>query len=103
MKRNGYPRAFIRSAAAPRAPREPDDDDDDNATEKPPTAFRPYVAGVSEKIRKVCQDFNIGTYKSGPTLRNLLTKVKDPLLIDKQSNIVYRVPARWTLVKPNAG
>ena len=86
---NGYPRAFIRSAAAPRAPREPNDDD----TEKPPTAFLPYVAGVSERIRKVCRDFNIRTvFKSGPTLRNLLTKVKDPLPIDKQSNVVYEVP-----------
>ena len=40
---NGYPRAFVRSAAAPRTPREPSDDDD-NDTEKPPTAFLPYVA-----------------------------------------------------------
>ena len=53
---NGYPRAFVRSAAAPRTPREPSDDDD-NDTEKPPTAFLPYVAGVSERIRKVCRDF----------------------------------------------
>ena len=89
---NGYPRAFVRSAAAPRTPREPSDNDD-NDTEKPPIAFLPYVAGVSERIRKVCRDFNIKTvFRSGPTLRNLLTKVKDPLPIDKQSNVVYEVP-----------
>ena len=29
-------------------------------------------------------------FRSGPTLRNLLTKAKDPL--DKQSNVVYEVP-----------
>ena len=31
-------------------------------------------------------------HQSGPTLRGLLTKVKDPLPIEKQSNIVYEVP-----------
>ena len=30
--------------------------------------------------------------KSGPTLRYLLTKAKDPLPIDKQSNVVHAVP-----------
>ena len=41
----------------------------------------------------MCRDFNIKTvFRSGPTLRNLLTMVKDPLPIDKQSNVVYEVP-----------
>ena len=108
--RNSYPRAFVRSAAMPRPPREPSDDSDnsdgeENSTKKPPVAFLPYVAGVSEGIRKVCQDFNIRTmFKSGPTLRNLLTRAKDHLLIDKQSNVVYEVPCtRCTLEKLSAG
>ena len=51
------------------------------------------TAGVSERIRRVCQDFNIRTvFRSGPTLRGLLTKVKDPLPIKKQANVVYEVP-----------
>ena len=50
-------------------------------------------SGVSERIRKVCQDFNIRTvFRSGPTLGNLLTKAKDHLPINKQSNVVYEVP-----------
>ena len=53
--------------------------DDNNEAGKPPVA---YVAGVSERIRKVCQDFNIrAVFKS--TLRNL-TKLKDPLPINSQ-------------------
>ena len=92
---NGYPRAFVRSAAVPRPPREPSidsDDSDEKSKKKPPVALLPYVAGRSERIRKVCQDFNIRTvFKSGPTLRNLLTKAKDSLPIDKQSNVVYEV------------
>ncbi len=92
---NGYPQAFVRSAAAPRTPREPSDDDD-NDTEKPPIAFLPYVAGVSERIRKVCWDFNIRmVFRSGPTLCNLLTKAKDSLPINKQSNVVYEVPCTY--------
>ena len=77
---NGYPQAFVRSASKQRTPREPDDNDD-NETERPPIAYLPYVAGVSERIRNlVCRDFNIRTvFKSGPTLRGILTKVKDPL------------------------
>ena len=31
-------------------------------------------------------------FKSVPTLRNLLTKAKDPLLAEKQSNVIYEVP-----------
>ena len=31
-------------------------------------------------------------FRSGPTLRDLLTKVKDTLPIEKQVNIVYEVP-----------
>lgn len=90
---NGYPRSFVRSASAPRPQRQHDDEDDSNETEKPSTAFIPYVAGVSERIRKVCRDYNIRTvFRSGPTLRNLLTKVKDPLPVTKQSNVVYEVP-----------
>ena len=36
-------------------------------------------------------------FKSGPTLRNL-TKEKDPLLIEKQSNVVYEVPGTCSKV-----
>ena len=86
---NGYSRAFVRSASKQRTPREPDD----NETEKPPIVYLSYVADVSERIRKVCWDFNIRkVFKSGPTLRDILTKVKDPLPITKQSNVVYEVP-----------
>ena len=38
----------------------------------------------------MCRDFNIRTvFKSGPTLRSILTKVKVPLLTTKQSNVVH--------------
>ena len=48
-----------------------------------------YVAGVSKRIRKACRNYNIRVvFRSGSTLRSMLTKVNDPLLIEKQVNIV---------------
>ena len=86
---NGYPHSFICSASAARAPRE---DSGEREEERPPTVHLPYVAGVSERIRRVCKDFNIrAVFKSGPTLRSLLTKVADPLPTEKQANVVYEV------------
>ena len=53
----------------------------------------PYVTGMSEDIRRVCRKFNIRVvFKSGRTLRSMLTKVKDTLPPGKQSNVVYRIP-----------
>ena len=50
-----------------------------------------HVVGVSERIWRVCRDFNIrAMFKSGPTLHSLLTKVKDPLPMEKQAN-VYKI------------
>ena len=41
----------------------------------------------------VDREFNIRVvFKSGRTLRSMLTKVKDTLPLGKQSNVVYRIP-----------
>ena len=51
------------------------------------------MAGMSEDIRRVCREFNIRVvFKSGRTLRSMLTKVMDTLPLGKQSNVVYRIP-----------
>ena len=53
----------------------------------------PYVAGVSEKIRKVCRNYNIRVvFRSSPTFQSMLTKVKDPLPVKKQATVIYEVP-----------
>ena len=54
---------------------------------------RVYVAGISERIRKACRNYNIRVvFRSGPTLRYMLTKVKDPSPVEKQVNVAYKVP-----------
>ena len=53
----------------------------------------PYVAGVSEKIRKACRNYYIRVvFRSSQTLQSMLTEVKDPLPVKKQANVVYEVP-----------
>ena len=73
----------------------PEDPDDEEPQEKPPLVVIPYVSGVSEWIRKACEKFNLKVvFKSGPTLRSLLTRVKDPLPIEKLAGVVYQIPCQ---------
>ena len=50
---------------------------------KQPLVVVPYVSGVSGKF-----DLWV-VFKSGPTLRSLLTKVNDPLPKEKLTGVVY--------------
>ena len=46
---------------------------------------------MSERIRKACERYNFKVvFKSGPTVRSLLTKVKDPLPQEKLAGVVYQ-------------
>ena len=52
-------------------------------------------AGWSERIRKACEKYNLKVvFKSGPTLRSLLTRVKDPLPKEKLAGVVYQIPCQ---------
>ena len=47
-----------------------DEEEDSQEEEKQPLAVIPYVSGVSERIRKACEKFNLKVgFKSGPTLQ----------------------------------
>ena len=95
LKQNGYPANFIRDASTPPMQETADTSgrDEEQEREKEPLVVIPYVTGMSEDIRRVCRKFNIRVvFKSGRTLRSMLTKVKDTLPLGKQSNVVYRIP-----------
>ena len=93
LKQNGYPANFICNASAPPTQETADVSSPEEEQEKGPLVVIPYVAGMSEDIRRVCRKFNIRVvFKSGRTLRSMLTKVKDTLPPGKQSNVVYRIP-----------
>ena len=93
LKQNGYPANFIRNASTPPTQVTADVSSPEEEQEKGPLVVIPYVAGMSEDIRRVCRKFNIRVvFKSGLTLHSMLTKVKDTLPPGKQSNVVYRIP-----------
>ena len=51
------------------------------------------TAGVSEDIRLACRRYGMQViFRSWRLLRSGLSKVKDPLLMEKQSKVVYRIP-----------
>ena len=80
LKQNGYPTNFIRNASAPPTQETADVSSPEEEQEKGPLVVIPYVAEMSEDIRRVCRKFNIRVvFKSGRTLRSMLTKVKDTL------------------------
>jgi uncharacterized FlaG/YvyC family protein len=52
----------------------------------------PYVAGLSERVKKTLKSFAIATsFKPTNTLRGKLVKVKDKPPKDKRSNVVYGI------------
>ena len=70
-----------------------------------PMVMLPYVAGVIKDIRRIWRKFDMKVvFKSGWTLRSMLTKVKDTLPVEKQSNVVYKIPysCGWRLASPAA-
>ena len=87
---------FIRSISSMQKPSTPPEDaDDEESQEKPSLVTIPYVSGVSERIRKACEKFGLKVvFKSGPTLRSLLTRVKDPLPMEKLAGVVYQIPCQ---------
>ena len=101
---NGYPLPFIRAISSslqePSTPpeesdEEPDDEGSQEDERKPPLAVIPYVSGASERIRKACEKFDVRVvFKLGPTLRSLLTKVKDSLPKEKLAGVVYQIPCQ---------
>jgi len=83
---NGYPETLIKRASKPHTRVE--------TTDEPlATAFIPYVAGLSEDVRRICQRYNLRTvFKSAATLRGQLMQVKDRDPLERRSNVIYQVP-----------
>ena len=52
----------------------------------PPLVMLPYTEWVSEDVKRVCKKFGMKVvFRSGQSLRSMLTKVKDPLMMEKQA------------------
>ena len=96
LRQNGCPAMLVCTSSFPfplttNATQEKESQD----ISKPPLVMIAYVASVSEDTRRVCRKFDMKViFKSGWTLRLLLTKPKDTLPLRKQSNVhvMYQIP-----------
>ena len=53
----------------------------------------PYTPFLSEKIGKILKQYDVKiVHKPNNTLKNIYTKLKDPIELVKQANAVYKVP-----------
>ena len=85
---NRTPLPFIRSISTQKISATPPEEN--QHTRRKRRSNHPYVSGVSEQIGKACEKYNLKVvFKSGPTFRSLLTKVKDPLPKEKLAGVVY--------------
>ena len=86
LRKNGYPTQFVLKSSC-RRPK-------NSEKQKPAaTVVIPYTQGLSESIRRVCQEYNIRiVFGAGKSLKTILTKAKDRLPQEQQSNIVYKIP-----------
>ena len=69
------------------------------------TMVIPYVAGISEDIRRICRGHNIRVaFRLSRTLWAMQSCVKDKVPTEKQSGMVYKTPwssaERCTLERP---
>lgn len=86
LKTCGYPNwAFIKSLKRKRK-------SNTENNKKRSNIVIPYVAGVSEKLKRIFNKHNIPVhFKPGNTLRQKLVHPKDKVPREKQSNVVYAV------------
>ena len=90
-----FPRVPLAACIPEELDEEPDNEESQKEEEMQPLAVNPYVSGVSEQIRKACEKYNFKVvFKSGLTLRSLLTKVKNPLPKEKLAGVVYQIPCQ---------
>ena len=83
---NGYPTKFIENASQPRSG--PQSHHPDSAG----LAVVPYIQGVSDRVKRTLQHFNIRTaFKPIRTLASAFKKPKDRPSEEKIAGIVYRV------------
>jgi len=87
LKLNGYPEAMIRTSQIRPVPRaEP-------SPEWRAFTVLPYVRGVSESLRRILTSLRVRVcFRPHRTLRQLLSKPKDPVPELQRSGVVYRVP-----------
>ena len=91
MQRNGYPKGFL--TCKKKTVTSEGDSNSQQAETPVTTVSLPYTKGLSEKIQRICQKYNIRTiFKSNNTLRRQLCRVKPPNSTGNTENCIYNIP-----------
>ena len=86
---NGYPTKFIENAAQPRSGSR------NHHPDPAGLAVVPYVQGISDRVKRTLQQFNIKTaFKPMQTLASVFKKPKERPSEEKIADIVYRVQCK---------
>ena len=89
---NGYNNSTITAGSREHSKKDHSTSEGDQETESKMLVI-PYVSNVSEKIRRVCKEFNIFTvFRSSRTLRSYLSRVKDKIPSTMNSSVIYKIP-----------
>ena len=90
LKQNGYPLSFIQKhSCCSNRPRPVEVD------QRPPRIglTLPYISGLSETIRRILRPLDIRlAFRPHSTLRGQLVHLKDPVLMDQCTGVVYQIP-----------
>ncbi|BHF74683.1 hypothetical protein SprV_0501777000 [Sparganum proliferum] len=88
---NGYPVSFVKNCL--RQQRQPQDVSSNEGPEQRKFYSLPYMQGISEAITRQLNRFGILiAHKPASSLRATLSRVKDPLLKEQKTNVIYRIP-----------
>ena len=92
LQANGYPGKFIdrHKTCKPKTQTE-----EDSQPTKRGFAVLPYIKGTTEKIQRVLRNHQIKTaVKPVSTLRQILSKPKDPIPREKKTGVIYQIPCK---------
>ncbi|XP_044753889.1 uncharacterized protein LOC123313203 [Coccinella septempunctata] len=95
LRLNNYPASLIRrliNQHLQSRPKSTISTNDNEESSKIYCSF-PYLRGLTERINTITKKHNciLACYNKN-TLNNFYTKLKDPLPIEKQSNVIYKIP-----------
>ena len=90
LRENGYPDVFIRRATRRKQP--PTSDSREEQTAKRPTTVIPYVAGLSETIRRILGRIGIRTAIKARKVKWMMMKgSKDKIPAEQKPGVVYAI------------
>ncbi|BHF84728.1 hypothetical protein SprV_0902787900 [Sparganum proliferum] len=88
---NGYPMSFVKNCLRRQQQPQNVDSNGDRVSRK--FYSLPYMPRISETIARQLNQFGISiAHKPASSLRTTLSRVKDPIPKEQQTNVIYRIP-----------